>query len=194
MTARPIEGEIFHNESLADTYTLLAEKGRDAYYKGEIADKIDAFMRANGGYLRRTDLENHTSNWVDPVSTNYRGYDVFELPPNGQGIAALQMLNILEGFDLAKMGFQSADAFHVMIEAKKLAFEDRAKFYADPAFSKIPVQGLISKDYAAERRKLIHLDRAAETLRRRKPRASAGRHDLSHDRRWRRQHGFAHPK
>ncbi len=159
----PVEGEVFHNESLADTYTLLAEKGRDAYYKGEIADKIDAFMRANGGYLRRTDLENHTSNWVDPVSTNYRGYDVFELPPNGQGIAALQMLNILEGFDLAKMGFQSADAFHVMIEAKKLAFEDRAKFYADPAFSKIPVQGLISKDYAAERRKLIHLDRAAES-------------------------------
>src|SRR5438045_7032913 len=112
-------------------------------------------MQANGGYLRKVDFEKHTSTWVDPVSVNYRGYDVFELPPNGQGIATLQILNILEGFDLKAMGFNSAAALHTMIEAKKLAWADRAKFYADPAFSKIPLAGLLSKDYAAERRKLI---------------------------------------
>src|SRR5437762_4700306 len=120
-------------------------------------------MRANGGFLRKTDFEKHTSTWVEPVAVNYRGYDIFELPPNGQGIAALQMLNILEGFNLRAMGFQSADAFHVMIEAKKLAFEDRAKFYADPAFNKIPVSQLISKEYATQRRKLIDLRRAAKS-------------------------------
>jgi gamma-glutamyltranspeptidase/glutathione hydrolase len=156
----PACGEIFRNPALAHTYTLLAEQGRDAYYRGEIADKIDAFMRANGGWLRKADFEKHTSTWVTPVSVNYRGYDVYELPPNGQGIAALEMLNILEGFDLRSMGFQSADALHVMIEAKKLAFEDRARYYADPDFAKVPVAGLLSKTYAAERRKLIHMDRA----------------------------------
>ena len=98
---------------------MIGEKGRDAYYKGEIADKIDAFMQANGGYLRKADFEKHTSTWVDPVSVNYRGYDVFELPPNGQGIATLQMLNVLEGFDLRAMGFNSPAALHAMIEAKK---------------------------------------------------------------------------
>jgi len=156
----PACGEIFKNPNLASSYALIAEKGRDAYYRGEIADKVDAFMRANGGWLRKEDFAKHTSTWVEPVSVSYRGYDVFELPPNGQGIAVLQMLNILEGFDLRKMGFQSADAFHVMIEAKKLAYEDRAKFYADPAFAKIPLKGLLSKKYAAERRKLIRMDRA----------------------------------
>jgi gamma-glutamyltranspeptidase/glutathione hydrolase len=156
----PACGEVFKNPDLATSYALLAEKGRDAYYRGEIADRIDAFMRANGGWLRRADFEKHTSTWVEPVSVNYRGYDVYELPPNGQGIAALQILNILEGFDLRAMGFQSADALHVMIEAKKLAFEDRAKFYADPDFVKIPLKGLLSKQYAAKRRQLIHLDRA----------------------------------
>jgi len=159
----PACGEIFRNPALANTYALLAEKGRDAYHRGEIAEKIDAFMRANGGYLRKADFEQHTSTWVEPVSVNYRGYDVYELPPNGQGIAALQMLNVLEGFDLRKMGFQSADALHAMIEAKKLAFEDRAKFYADPAFAKIPLQGLLAKDYAAARRKLIDPKRAGRT-------------------------------
>jgi gamma-glutamyltranspeptidase/glutathione hydrolase len=159
----PACGEVFRNPALADTYALLADKGRDSYYRGEIADKIDAFMRANGGFLRKADFEKHTSTWVEPVSVNYRGYDVYELPPNGQGIAALQMLNILEGFDLRAMGFQSADAFHAMIEAKKLAFEDRAKFYADPAFAKIPLQGLLAKDYAAERRKLINPKRAGRS-------------------------------
>lgn len=159
----PACGEIFKNPALANTYSLLAQKGRDAYYRGEIADKIDAFMRANGGWLRKVDFEKHTSTWVEPVSVNYRGYDIYELPPNGQGITALEMLNILEGFDLKAMGFQSADAFHVMIEAKKLAFEDRAKLIADPDFAKVPVQGLLSKTYAAERRKLIHMRRAART-------------------------------
>ena len=106
--ATPGKGDIFKNPALAQTLRLIGEKGRDAYYKGEIADKIDAFMQANGGYLRKTDFEKHTSTWVDPVSVNYRGYDVFELPPNGQGIAALQMLNMLEGFDLRAMGFNSA--------------------------------------------------------------------------------------
>jgi gamma-glutamyltranspeptidase/glutathione hydrolase len=159
----PAEGEIFRSPDLAATYTLLAEKGRDAFYRGEIADKIDAFFASNGGFLRKIDFEKHTSTWVDPVSVNYRGYDVYELPPNSQGIAALQMLNILEGFDLKAMGFQSAEALHVMIEAKKLAFEDRAKFYADPEFARIPLAGLLSKTYAAERRKLINPKQAAKT-------------------------------
>ncbi len=159
----PRKGEIFQNSALAHTYQLLADQGRAVFYRGEIADQIDAFMRANGGWLRKADFEQHTSTWVEPLATSYRGYDVFELPPNGQGIAALQMLNILEGFDLRAMGFQSADALHVMIEAKKLVFEDRAKFYADPAFARLPVKWLISKEYAAERRKLIDLQRAART-------------------------------
>ena len=159
----PAKGEIFKNPALARTYQLIAAQGRDAFYRGEIAENIDAFMRANGGWLRKADFAQHTSTWVEPVSVNYRGYDVYELPPNGQGIAALQMLNILEGFDLRAMGFESADALHVMIEAKKLVFEDRAKFYADPAFAKVPVKWLISKAYAAERRQLIDPARAART-------------------------------
>lgn len=122
----PNEGDIFKNPALAHSLSLIAKQGRDAYYKGEIADKIDAFMRANGGWLRKEDLAAHHSQWVEPISTNYRGYDVFELPPNGQGLAALEMLNILEGYDLHAMGRNSPDALHVMIEAKKLAWADRA--------------------------------------------------------------------
>ena len=160
----PQKGELFRNPDLARTYRRLAEGGRDVFYRGEIADEIDAFMRAHGGYLRKADLEAHTSTWITPVSINYRGYDVYELPPNGQGIAALQMLNILEGYDLRSMGFNSPDALHVMIEAKKLAFEDRAKFYADPDFAKIPLEGLLSKDYAARRRALIDMDSAAKRV------------------------------
>jgi gamma-glutamyltranspeptidase/glutathione hydrolase len=160
----PAKGEIFKNPALAKTLRLIGEKGRDGFYKGEVADKIDAFMQANGGFLRKADLEKHTSTWVDPVSVNYRGYDVFELPPNGQGIAALQMLNILEGFDLKSLGYNSPTALHAMIEAKKLAWADRAKFYADPAFTKIPLAGLLAKPYAAERRKLIDPNRAAKKI------------------------------
>ena len=159
----PAKGEIFKNPDLANTLAALATGGRDVFYRGALTDRMDAFFAAQGGWLRRVDFERHTSNWVDPVSVNYRGYDVYELPPNGQGIAALQMLNILEGFDLRAMGLNSPDALHVMIEAKKLAFEDRAKFYADPEFSKIPLRGLLSKDYAAQRRALIKLDRAGRT-------------------------------
>jgi gamma-glutamyltranspeptidase / glutathione hydrolase len=160
----PGKGDIFKNPDLARMLRLIGEKGRDAFYKGEIADKIDAFMRANGGFLRKTDFEKHTSTWVDPVSVNYRGYDVFELPPNGQGISALQILNILEGFDLRAMGRNSAETLHAMIEAKKIAWADRAKFYADPAFAKIPLAGLLSKTYAAERRKLIDPNHAAKQV------------------------------
>jgi len=160
----PAKGDIFKNPALAKTLRLIGEKGRDAFYKGEIADKIDKFMRENGGFLRKADFEKHTSTWVDPVSTNYRGYDVFELPPNGQGIATLQILNILEGFDLKSMGRNSAETLHAMIEAKKIAWADRAKFYADPEFAKIPLAGLLSKEYAGERRKLIDPGHAAKAV------------------------------
>src|SRR5712671_6536219 len=160
----PGKGDIFKNPDLARTLRSIGEKGRDAFYKGEIADKIDAFMRTNGGFLRKTDFEKHTSTWIDPVSVNYRGYDIFELPPNGQGIATLQMLNILEGFDLRAMGRKSPETLHTMIEAKKIVWADRAKFYADPAFTKIPLSGLLSKAYAAERRKLIDPNRAAKQV------------------------------
>ena len=160
----PAKGDIFKNPALARTLRLIGEKDRDAFYKGEIADKIDKFMRENGGFLRKTDFEKHTSTWVDPVSTNYRGYDVFELPPNGQGIATLQILNILEGFDLKAMGRNSAGILHTMIEAKKIVWADRAKYYADPAFAKIPLAKLLSKEYAAERGKLIDPNHAAKTV------------------------------
>ncbi len=151
----PKKGEIFKNPDLSNTYQLLADQGRDAFYNGEIADKIDAFMRDNGGYLSREDLMSHRSEWVEPLSTNYRGYDVWELPPNGQGIAVLQILNILENYDLARMGHNSAESIHLMVEAKKLVYEDRAKLYVDPDFANIPINKLISKAYAKERMKLI---------------------------------------
>ena len=160
----PAKGDIFKNPALAKTLRLIGEKGRDAFYKSEVADKIDKFMQENGGYLRKADFEKHTSTWVDPVSTNYRGYDVFELPPNGQGIATLQILNILEGFDLKSMSRNSAETLHIMVEAKKIAWADRAKFYADPEFAKIPLAGLLSKEYAAERRKLIDPGHAAKAV------------------------------
>jgi gamma-glutamyltranspeptidase/glutathione hydrolase len=159
----PAKGEIFRNPRLADTLEKIARGGRDEFYKGEIAKSIDAFMKRMGGFLSYRDLAEHSSEWVEPVSTNYRGYDVWELPPNGQGIAVLQMLNILEAYDFSKIGFGSPEHVHYFVEAKKLAFEDRAKFYADPAFNKIPVQQLISKPYAAERRKLIDPRRAARS-------------------------------
>jgi gamma-glutamyltranspeptidase/glutathione hydrolase len=151
----PKTGDIFKNPALANTYKQLASGGRDAFYKGAIAKKIDAFMQKEGGYLRYDDFASHSSTWVEPVSVNYRGYDVWELPPNGQGIAALQMLQILKNFDLKSMGFNSPESLHTLIEAKKLAFEDRAKFYADMDFAKVPVKELISEAYGKERAKLI---------------------------------------
>jgi len=151
----PAKGEIWKNANLANTLEAIAKGGRDAFYKGKIAHTIADYMKANGGFLSYEDLASHKGEWVEPVSTNYRGYDVWELPPNGQGLAALQMLNILEGYDFSKIPFGSTEHVHLFVEAKKLAFEDRAKFYADPAFSKAPIEWLVSKDYAAERRKLI---------------------------------------
>ena len=160
----PAKGEIFRNPDLARTYRTLAGKGRDAFYRGDIATSIDAFSRRTGGYLRLKDFEDHTSTWVEPVSTNYRGYDVWELPPNCQGIAALQMLNILEGYDLAALGANSAGALHLMIEAKKLAFDDAARLFAYPDFVKTPVARLFSKEYAAERRALIDPGKALREI------------------------------
>jgi gamma-glutamyltranspeptidase/glutathione hydrolase len=157
----PRKGEVFRNPLLANTLSQIAAGGRDAFYKGEIAQRIEIYMRANGGYLNAADLAGHHSEWVDPVSTNYRGYDVWELPPNTQGVAALEMLNILEPYDLKSMGFGSPEYLHLFVEAKKLAFEDRARFYADPGFAKIPLKALLSKDYAAKRRALIKPDQAA---------------------------------
>jgi len=159
----PSKGELFANPRLARTYDTIAREGRDAFYRGDIARAIDAYMRENGGFLSYEDLASHRSEWVEPVSVDYRGYEVWELPPNGQGIAALQMLNILEGFDLAKMGYGSADYLHVLAEAKKLVFEDRARYYADPDFAPAPVERLVSRDYARERRALIDMSRAAAT-------------------------------
>lgn len=151
----PEKGEIFRNPDLGNTFRLLAEEGRDAFYRGEIAEKIDEWMRENGGYLRYEDFENHHSDWVEPQTTNYRGYDVYQVGGNVQGTAVLQMLNILEGFDLTETGFGTAETLHLMIEAKKLAFEDRAKHYADPDFHDVPYETLLSKEYAAERREMI---------------------------------------
>ena len=156
------KGDIFKNPQLANTLEIIAEKGRAGFYEGEVAKTIADFIQAQGGFLTYEDLANFNSEWVEPVSTNYRGYDVWELPPNGQGMVALQILNILENFDVKKMGLFSSDYVHLFTEAKKLAFADRAKHYADPNFSKIPIEQLVSKSYAKERAALIDLTKAAQ--------------------------------
>jgi len=160
----PAKGEIWKNPNLAATLEAIGKGGRDAFYKGRIAHTIADYMQANDGFLSYEDLASHTGEWVEPVSTNYRGFDVWELPPNGQGLAALQMLNILEGYDFSKIPFGSTEHVHLFVEAKKLAFEDRAKFYADPAFAEAPIDWLLSKEYAAERRKLISMDKAMKAV------------------------------
>ncbi|SDK28050.1 gamma-glutamyltransferase 2. Threonine peptidase. MEROPS family T03 [Ferrimonas sediminum] len=160
----PAKGEIFRNPDLAYSYKILAREGRDGFYKGEIARRIDAYMKDNGGFLSYEDLASHHSEWVTPVKVNYRGYDLWELPPNGQGIAAQQILKILEGYDLAAMGRDSADYVHTFVEAKKLAFADRAKFYADMAFAEVPVSELLSESYARERRQQIDPKQAASSV------------------------------
>ncbi len=160
----PRAGEVWRNPNLARTYARLAREGRDAFYRGELPRRVEAYLREQGGYLTAADFAAHRGEWVDPVSTNYRGYDIWELPPNGQGIAALQILNILEAYDLKAMGFGSVDHIHHFVEAKKLAFADRARWYADPAFADVPVARLISKDYAAERRKQLDPSRAARSV------------------------------
>ena len=170
----PVEGELFRNPDLARTLEIIAGGGRDAFYRGPIAYTIDAYMRRIGGHLRKEDFAAYESEWVEPQSVTYRGVDVYELPPNGQGIAALQMLNILEDFDLQAMGHNTAEYLHVQTEAKKLAFEDRARFYADPAFTDAPLDGLLSKDYAAERRALIQMDSVLQDVRHGNPDAFAG--------------------
>ena len=158
----PSKGEIFKNTDLANTYKLVATSYGDDFYNGSIANKITSFIQSQGGLLTNEDMSNYSPEWVTPVSTNYRGYDVWELPPNGQGIAALQILNILENFNISSMTIDSAEYIHLFTEAKKLAYEDRAKYYADPNFSKIPTSELISKQYANERLKLLNKNKAAQ--------------------------------
>ena len=160
----PRRGETWRNPNLANTLEKIANGGRDAFYKGEIARSIDAYFKANDGFLRYEDMAAHRGEWVEPVSTNYRGYDVWELPPNGQGISALQILNLLEPYDLKSYGFGSPEHVHLFVEAKKIAFADRAASYADPAFYDAPVERLISKAYAQERGKLLSMERAARSV------------------------------
>lgn len=157
----PAKGDIWRNPALADTYDQIARGGRDAFYRGRIPRVIEAYVASQGGFLAAADFEEHRGEWVEPVSIRYRDVEVWQIPPNGQGIAALQILNILEGFDLRGMGFGSPEYVHHFVEAKKLAFEDRARYYADPDFVRIPIAELLSKDYAATRRALIDPHRAA---------------------------------
>ncbi|PBJ84108.1 gamma-glutamyltransferase [Lysobacteraceae bacterium NML93-0399] len=156
----PRTGETWRNPNLANTLQAIADGGRDAFYKGDIARVIGDYFAANDGFLSYEDMAAHTGNWVEPVSTTYRGVELWELPPSGQGIAALQILNLLEPYDLKSYGFGSPEHVHLFVEAKKLAFADRARWYADPAFHPAPVERLISKDYARERGALISMDTA----------------------------------
>ena len=160
----PNEGDIYRNVALANTLRTIATGGRDAFYHGAIAKTAAAFIQQHGGFLTVKDFAAHRSEWIEPVATNYRGYDVWELPPNGQGIAALQILNLIEPYDVAGMGYGSADWVHLFVEAKKLVYEDRARYYADLAFAKVPVARLISKDYANERRALLDRTKASMSL------------------------------
>ncbi len=155
------KGDIFINKGLANTYKEIAKSYGESFYKGDIARIISKFITEQGGFLTEDDLKNYQPEWITPVSSNYRGFDVWELPPNGQGIAALQILNILEQYDISNMGHNSAEYIHIFTEAKKLAYEDRAKYYADMNFANVPVTELISKEYALERNKLIDLKKAA---------------------------------
>jgi gamma-glutamyltranspeptidase/glutathione hydrolase len=160
----PLKGQVFKNPDLANTLRTIVKSGKKGFYEGEIAHRIANFVQDQGGFLSYDDLKNHKSEWIEPVSTNYRGFDVWELPPNGQGIAALQILNLLEGYDIRSMGFGSADYIHHFVEAKKIAFADRAKYYADMDFNEIPVEYLISKEYADIRRKDINSENSAPTV------------------------------
>ena len=162
--AAPKRGDVFRNPQLANSLEKIAKGGRDVFYRGDIAKTIDAFMKKNGGYLSYKDLADHHSEWVEPVSTTYRGYRVWELPPNGQGITVLEMLNILEDFDFSKINYGSAEHIHLFTEAKRLAYEDRAKYYADPDFAKIPVDELISKHYGKTRAAMIDMHKPIPTV------------------------------
>ena len=157
------KGDVFVNKDLSNTYKQIAKSYGESFYRGDIAQTISKFIVEQGGFLSVNDLKNYKPEWITPVSSNYRGFDVWELPPNGQGIAALQILNILEQYDVSNMGHNSAEYIHLFTEAKKLAYEDRAKYYADMNFADVPVEELISKEYALERNKLINLRKAAST-------------------------------
>jgi len=156
----PRTGDKFRNPRLAETYRRIAQFGPDHFYRGPIAQAIVEFSERHGGYFSLEDFANHTNEWVEPVSTNYRGYDVWQIPPNGQGLAVLQMLNVLERYDLPSMGWGSADYTHLLIEAKKLAYADRARFYADTAFESVPIEPLRSKSYAEIQNRRIDPQRA----------------------------------
>ncbi|MCA9166674.1 MAG: gamma-glutamyltransferase [Planctomycetales bacterium] len=156
----PGYGDILKNPELANSYRQIAAGGAEAFYRGEIAQRVSAKARDMGGYLSAQDLADHTADWVEPVSTNYRGWDVWQIPPNGQGIAVLQMLNLLETFDIGDLQPNSAEHLHLFVEAKKLAFEDRARYYADPKFADVPIAQLISKEYARKRAANIRRDQA----------------------------------
>jgi gamma-glutamyltranspeptidase/glutathione hydrolase len=160
----PSKGDVFKNPQLASTYKKIAITGGKDFYEGEIANEIVRFINEQGGYFALDDLKNYSPEWIEPVSTNYRGYEVWELPPNGQGIAALQILNILENYDIQKLGFGSAEYIHLFTEAKKVVYEDRAKYYADQNFSNVPVSELISKEYAKSRMRLIDLKNASKSF------------------------------
>jgi gamma-glutamyltranspeptidase/glutathione hydrolase len=160
----PNEYDVRRNPDLARTYRMIAEGGRDAFYDGPIAKTIDAYFKRIGGWLSAEDLREHHAEWVEPLVTQYRGVDVYGMPANTQGLATLQMLNMIEQFDMRGFGFQSPQSLQVQVEAKRLAYEDRARYYADPHFAKIPIEWLNSKDYAKERSKLIRLDRILEPL------------------------------
>ncbi|MFI5132608.1 MAG: gamma-glutamyltransferase family protein, partial [Chitinophagales bacterium] len=157
-------GDIFNNPDLAKTFELLARDGSNVFYEGEIADRIVSFSKKHGGRFEKKDFTNHKADWIEPVSSRYRGYDIWQLPPNGQGIVVLQMMNLLEHFDIASLKPNSAEVFHLFLEAKKLSFEDRAVYYADTDFVKVPVKELISKTYAKQRAKLIDPRKAAQSV------------------------------
>lgn len=157
----PVAGQVFKNPRLAATYRALLRDGLHSFYSGPIADEIVSFSATQGGFFSKEDFLEHKNEWVEPISTNYRGYDVWQIPPNGQGLAVLQMLNILERFDIRSMGWGSPEYSHLLIEAKKLAYADRAKFYADTAFEKIPIRALKSKEYARIQTDRLRLEHAA---------------------------------
>lgn len=146
----PREGELFRNPDLAKTYRHIAENGARAFYEGEVATTIENYFKRIGGFVTKADLTRHQGEFVRPIHTNYRGIEVYGLGENTQGLSTLQMLNILENFDIKEMGFQSIQSIHTQVEAKRLAFEDRAKFFADPAYAQIPISHLLSKSYARE--------------------------------------------
>ncbi len=160
----PRTGDVLRQPNLARTYRLLAKEGRDAFYRGPIARAITDYVQQSGGVLSMEDMQQHHSNWVEPISTNYRGYDVFEFPPNSQGITALEMLNIIEGYNLKSLGYQTPEYLHIMLEAKKLAFADRDRYISDPDFVDVPIERLLSKEYAGQQRARINLQRAAPNV------------------------------